>query len=79
MSKTITNSSGVKKVFTIPLDEPWRTQACIDDLEQDLRALLIALAADNSHRPVNQQIDSVTIMVGVAFPEGITRNLVLAD
>ena len=79
MGKTITNAPGVKKVFTVPLEPAWRTQACINKLEQDLRALLTTIAADNPHRPADQRIDSVTIKVSVVFPKGVTRNLVLPD
>ena len=74
MAYTIANAPGVKQIFEVPLESTG-----LDKIEQELQVLLATIVSDNQHRPADQRIESVTIKVVVAFPEGVFRDLALPD
>ena len=74
MTHTVANAPDVKQIFEVPLESTG-----LDKIEQELQVLLATIVSDNQHRPADQRIESVTIKVVVAFPEGVFRDLVLPD
>lgn len=76
MSRTVENSEGVKKVYTTQVNEAWRRQAFVNQVSNELTALLSQLANSNGYVPAEHQINEVTVKIEVAFPDGVTRTLV---